>query len=114
MSVDLADDDGDPIRWMRRCPHLANEGKRMFYHSFYLDSDNGLDSGTVMLRWSNDGGRNWSGSYHASSGAIGETAKRVRWNRLGMGRDRVFEVTGVDSVPVCLIDAYLELEPGNH
>lgn len=116
-SVSYYDDAGDLIRWMRRSPHLANENKRNFYASLELvmDTGVGLVDGTdpsIIMRFSNDGGRNWSNeSYAKSYGKMGETTKRVKWNRLGSARDRVFEVAGTDRVPVTIVDALLEVEP---
>lgn len=114
MSFDYLNDGGDAMKWMRRCPHMADEGKRIFYHSLELDMQTGgVATGDIMLRWSNDGGRNWvAGSFVSSSGAIGDTLKRVRWEQLGCGRDRVFEVSGTDEVEISLINAYLAVTGG--
>lgn len=46
----------------------------------------------VSLRYSDDGGRNWSNWKTVSLGAIGQYAKRVRFKRLGDFRNRVFEI----------------------
>lgn len=66
----------------------------------------------VVLRWSDDGGHNWSGPMIASQGSIGQTAQRVMWRRIGStrrntGLDRVFEVSSDDPVQVALIGASL-------
>lgn len=113
-SIDYLDDDGNPIRWLRRSPHVATENKRIFYHSFELDMETGGgEEGDVMMRYSDDGGRNWASEAMAtSSGAIGETTRRVNWNRLGSSYDRVFEVYGTDPVEIAIVDAHLELTVG--
>lgn len=64
------------------------------------------------LRWSNDGGHIWSNYYPADCGQVGEYAKRVIWRRLGRARDRVYEITISDPVPIRIIDGYLDAEPG--
>lgn len=46
----------------------------------------------VSLRYSDDGGRNWSGWKKASLGAVGEYGRRVRFKRMGAFRNRVFEI----------------------
>lgn len=46
----------------------------------------------VSLRYSDDGGRNWSNWKTKSLGAVGEYGKRVRFRRLGEFRNRVFEI----------------------
>jgi hypothetical protein len=68
---------------------------------------------TVTLRWTDDGGHNWSNRLIASAGFIGQTAQRVKWNRLGStrrnsGLDRIFEVAGDDYTQVALIGASLD------
>ena len=70
----------------------------------------------VMLRWSDDGGHTWSNEHWKSMGRIGEYGKRVIWRRLGMTlkiRDRVYEVSGTDPVPVYIMGAQLIGTPTN-
>jgi len=70
----------------------------------------------VMLRWSDDGGHTWSNEHWRSMGLIGEYGKRVLWRRLGMTqkiRDRVYEISGTDPVPVYIMDAQLIVSPTN-
>lgn len=70
----------------------------------------------VMLRWSDDGGHTWSNEHWKSMGMIGEYGKRVLWRRLGMTqkiRDRVYEISGTDPVPVYIMGAQLILSPTN-
>lgn len=67
----------------------------------------------VMMRYSNDGGRNWSSELWREVGDTGEYGKRVRWNRLGQGRRRVFEVSGTDPNLWQLSNAYVELTGDN-
>lgn len=66
----------------------------------------------VMLRLSNDGGRTWLSEEMRGAGKIGEYLTRVRWNRLGAARRRVFEVVVTDDVPWRLTGAYLESSLG--
>jgi len=73
----------------------------------------GADDPQVMLRWSDDGGKNWSNEHWVSAGKVGEYGTRVNWHRLGTGRRRVFEVVVSDSIPWRLVDAYLDAEPLN-
>jgi hypothetical protein len=44
-----------------------------------------------------------------SAGKIGEYGKRVRWERMGSARRRVFEVTFTDPVPLRITNAFLTL-----
>ena len=70
----------------------------------------------AMLRWSDDGGHNWSNEHWTSIGAIGAYGQRAIWRRLGMTlklRDRVYEVSGTDPVKLDIIGAELMLSGTN-
>ena len=118
MSSAFADDAGNPLRWLRAAPHVTDEAKSLFYSQFQLDMQvgGGLPGNStpqIVLRWSNDGGFTWGNEHWASAGALGKYMTRVIWRRLGRSRNRVYEVSGSDPVPVlCLIGAYLELAEG--
>ena len=121
MSQDIYSDNGTPIIRKRIAPHLAKDMLRIFYSSFQLDiqQGDGLDgsvqgsSPICMLRFSDDGGRNWSNIKTASIGAIGQTKQRVFFRRLGQARDRVFEVTISDPVFVAIVGAELYFDMGD-
>ncbi len=117
-AITISDDAGNPIRWWRRSPHVNVEAKMMRHNKLQLDMQVGVAAaGTdpqVALRTSNDGGRTWGNERWASSGKVGEYRKRVEWRQLGRSRDRVYEVYGTDPIPtLCLVDAYLDIAPGN-
>jgi hypothetical protein len=61
-----------------------------------------------MLRISNDGGKTWPAEMWRSAGKVGEYYRRVRWERLGAARRRVFEVTVTDPIPWRITGAYLQ------
>jgi hypothetical protein len=70
----------------------------------------------VMLRWSDDGGHNWSNEHWTSMGGIGWFGQRIMWRRLGMTtriRDRVYEVSGTDPVKIAIMGAELHASPTN-
>lgn len=120
MSSDVfTDTDGQGMVRMRRAPHLCTELSRNRYAKFQLDMEVGVALQTgqgsdpqVMLRWSNDGGQSFGNIITASAGPIGQYKARVIWRRLGMARDRVFEVTVSDQIPWRIVDAYLDVIPG--
>jgi hypothetical protein len=62
----------------------------------------------VYLRWSDDGGHNYSNAYARSFGDAGDFLKRVIWRRLGRSRNRVYEISCTDAVPFRIVDAYLK------
>jgi len=117
MAPDLTlDVDSRPIRRLRRAPALMRENERLFYQSFELDLEPGLgtESGQgvdpqIMLRLSNDGGKTWGAEMMRPAGRLGEYSRRVRWERLGAARRRVFEVSFSDPIPWRLTAAYLGL-----
>ena len=90
----------------------------MFISSFELDVEVGLGATTgqgvdpqVMMRYSGDGGKTWSSEEYRSAGPLGEYSTRVRWNRCGMARRKVFEVAVSDPIPWRILNAYIELQP---
>jgi hypothetical protein len=67
----------------------------------------------IILDWSDDGGHTFGIQHPATTGAVGEFAKRVVWRRLGKSRDRVFRVRYLASGKVAWINAYLESTAGS-
>lgn len=108
---------GGVIRRLRRTPTLMYENERLFYGALELDMDTGRGAVTgqgadpqVMMRYSNDGGRNWSNELWRSGGKIGEYLTRVRWNRLGSARKRTYEFVVTDPISWKFLDCYLEMD----
>lgn len=113
--------DGNGIRRLRRTPHIAGLGNRLFVPRLELNLDvgDGLTDGQgddpqIMLRCSKDGGRTYGTEIWASAGAIGNYSARTFWNRLGVGRDWVFEVTLSDPVVGASrwVQAWIDVEQG--
>ena len=68
----------------------------------------------AMLRWSNDGGSTWSNEYWTSIGLQGRYKNRAIWRRLGMARDRIFEVVVTDPIKAVIVAANLKAEAGEN
>jgi hypothetical protein len=68
----------------------------------------------AMLRWSNDGGSTWSSEYWVTIGSMGRFKNRAIWRRLGMARDRVFEVVITDPVKAVIVSANLKASTGDN
>ena len=68
----------------------------------------------AMLRWSNDGGSTWSREYWVTIGQIGKYKNRAIWRRLGMARDRVYEVVITDPVKAVIVSANLKASAGDN
>jgi hypothetical protein len=62
----------------------------------------------IYLRWSDTRGKTWSQPVPQSIGATGKYLTQPKWSRLGMGRDRVFEVYGVVPGNFAINGAFLE------
>lgn len=66
----------------------------------------------AMLQFSKDGGHTWSYELWKSIGKIGEYSRRVKWNRLGVSRERTFRVVITDPIKVVILAAYFNGRPG--
>jgi hypothetical protein len=110
------------LRSWRALPTGQNNLTRTTQHSLQLDCESGVGidgvgqgvNPQVMLRWSDDGGHNWSNEHWKSMGEIGRTGTRVIWRRLGMTmklRDRVYELSGTDPVSITIMGAELIASP---
>lgn len=124
---DFATDNENPIRRVRRAPHVSNEQKRIFHSRLqvYLESGLGptpplLDGAgnprdpQMNLRWSNDSGHSWSNDMTVDVGKTGDFGKRAIFRRLGSARDRVYELSCSDPIPWRITDAFLEVEQGTN
>lgn len=112
---DAHTDDGAAVAWLRRAPHLSGEGELIFYHGFRLDCEVG-NPGTanpqVWMRFSDDGGYNWTTAAAFSMGPPNQRRQRVEFGPTGAGDDRVFEISGTDPVSVTIVGAYLQATRG--
>lgn len=119
------DDNGDPQVCDRYFPYFQDTKNRMFWKSLQIDIETGVgltDNGTnsassvdpkIQLRWSDDGGRTFKNWHQLSFGKIGEYLTRVKINRLGWSRDRVFHLRCSAPVPFSIIDdAFAEVRIG--
>jgi hypothetical protein len=112
-STDIFDNAGVPLvrRRVFRGPY-AN-GAPVICDQLFIDMETGVGldgtgQGTdpvCMLRYSDDGGEDWSNEIHRAIGKIGKRKDQVIFNGLGLSRNRVFELSVSDPVPVTLIGA---------
>jgi hypothetical protein len=114
LDLDYYTDDTKTIKRVWTCPHIHNERHRVFFHQIEIDLEKGvgLSDGSdpkMMLRYSNDGGYNYSSNeIWQTVGKIGERLVRCRFNKLGMSRDRVFQLIMTDPVKWVLISARMD------
>ncbi len=112
-------DAGNPLRRVRRTPHVWAKGirERLFFSQLQVEFTPGVGLQTgqgsnpqAMLRWSDDGGFTWSNEHWITIGKAGETKNRAIWRALGRARDRVWEVNFTDPVQCDIIGATLFAE----
>lgn len=124
-SLDTYTDNGDIIRRVRTASHLHEDRKRVSYKSLEIDMERGTSllpatgpidqvgtEAKVMLTWSDDGGYTWSNEVWNTVGRTGNRFARVRFNRLGMSRDRVFRIVFSDPCKFIVMGARLDLTIG--
>lgn len=84
-----------------------NERNKYIQHdALWLNFETG-NQGTVMLSWSDDGGRTWGYEITGSLGNIGEYQNVVRFGPLGSSRDRVYKYSISDPYRRTLLNAYI-------
>lgn len=120
-SIDLSalTDNGQPIQRMRSWRALQKPTMQpVRFSSVELDLQTGVDVVTtapqIVLDWSDDGGHNWSNQMIMAAGVQGQTARRVRANRLGStkrngGLDRIFRIQTTDAFGICFIGAEINV-----
>ena len=106
MSLDIYSDNGDEIHRERISPHISQEKLLITHAQLELDCEVG-NGGQIMLAYSDDGGRTWSNELWRSLGDVGEYKTRVKWNKLGASRDRVYKIRCTDDVFLQINEALL-------
>lgn len=116
LDLDTFTDNGAAIPRLKSFQHMSADGKRQFFERMTLDIEAGVGVGAedpqISLRWSDDGGKTWSQLLTRSMGKVGEFKHKPAFNRLGMGRDRVFEVSTAADARVVLQGAFLDARLG--
>jgi len=119
LSLDIYDDDGDPMPSIRVCRSLGgSDTDTTVAHAslaIKFETGVGLETGQgsdpqAMLKWSDDSGHTWSNPVWRSMGQLGEYDYVTKWNRLGSVRSpnsRVYWVEITDPVKRVITDAYL-------
>lgn len=111
---------GNPMWGQIASPPVHNDRKRVFVKRFELDIESGVglpvgqgEDPVWMLDWSKDGGRTFSEVQpFRSMGRIGEYLTRLRWLRLGQGRQWIFRLQSTDPVRRVIIGTYLDVTEG--
>lgn len=114
LDLDNFQDSGQEMIRLRRAQIVHNLNKTLTFWKLIVDIQGGIGNATspnpkLKMRYSDDGGQNWSNYLTENVGAIGETQKRIVFDKLGSGRNRVFEIELSDAVNLVIIAAYAEL-----
>lgn len=114
-------DAGDPVIRVAAGAPFINDGNRMYFSEIeaVMQTGVGLVVGQgsdpqVWMTFSDDGGQTWSYQKQAALGKIGAFRVRVRWQRIGQGRERVFRLQWSDPVGTALIAANIDYQPANN
>lgn len=105
-------DAGSVITRRRGFPHLVKDGKRINYTSFIADMEVGSAAGSpsLFLRWSDTRGATWGSTVTIPMGNAGDYYRSLLVRRLGMARDRVFELFWTFPYKTALNGAWIEAE----
>lgn len=110
-------DVGQPIVRVRTFAHMLDDGDRVVYKNFIASMQVGTANPAdpnvdfpVNLRFSDDGGITYSQSLEQSLGNGGQFLTQPSWNRLGMARDRIFELSWSAPFKTALNGAFIEAQ----
>jgi hypothetical protein len=118
LDMDVHLDDIDLIKRTRRAQTISKDRKKIAFHSIDIEFETGVGlsgsgSGSdpqVGLTWSDDGGNTWATVQYRDLGASADYSVKQKWHRLGMAKNRIFELTMYEPVKFVLIGASAELE----
>jgi hypothetical protein len=117
--VNAYTDNGNPIPRIRSFMHSVDDNSdRMRYREFIANMEVGNGTGTydpvpVFLRWSDTRGKSWGNAISISLGMEGEYVTSLQYQRLGMARDRVFELSWSAPAKTALLGAWTQAESNN-
>jgi hypothetical protein len=106
-----------PIKRVRSFPHIEADNRRLFFREFVANLATGNahtptagSSNDVSLRWSDDRGASWGSPVTQSIGLNGEYLTNLQWQRLGLSRSRVFEISWSTPMNTALQGCWLTVE----
>lgn len=116
LDLDNYEDAGAPIVRIRSFPYLQNQGKRLIHRNVLVWMEVGTplmpgttDAAEMTLRISNDYGVSFPVSVTQSMGNVGQYLTSVQFNRLGLGRSRVYEVSWSAPMKSALSGVFLDV-----
>lgn len=106
-------DDGLAIQRTRSFPHLMSNARRVIYASLIADMQTGTAAPgatepVLTVRYSDDRGATFTGTQTIGMGLSGKALTSLKFQRLGMARDRIFELSWSAPVATVLQGAWIE------
>jgi hypothetical protein len=116
--VNAYTDNGMPIPRIRSFMHGVDDNSaRIHYREFIANMEVGDGAGytdePIFLRWSDTRGRSWGNAISTSLGKEGEYITSLLFQRLGMARDRVFELSWSAPAKTALLGAWVQAQSNN-
>lgn len=115
LDTEFFTDNGVAIPRIRTFPHSIRDGKRVRYDRFVADMEVGQmpdtltsDPPEIFLRWSDTRGATYGNAVAQSMGSAGQFYTQPQWRRLGIARDRVFELSWSTPARTGLNGAFIE------
>lgn len=108
-----------PLPRIRSVPHILNNQDRVVHTQLVIDMECGTDdtdqssisnNPLVSLRWSDDRGKTYGNYISQSLGSLGQYLTNVQYSRLGMARDRVYEISWSAATKTALNGIWLETQ----
>ena len=110
LSINHLTENGDRIRREAVTLPVNNTVNRIRVHEVQLDMEGGFNiEAKVQLELSRDSGKTWGNKIDATTGAIGEYQRRVRWLRLGQTRDTIFKIVITDAIPIRILGLWARI-----
>lgn len=116
LRLDLTDyqDAGQEVIRTRRAQVIHANNQTISFWSLIIDVEGGIGNSDtpdpiLRMRYSNDGGRTWTSWLEDTVGQVGQTGKRIKYDKLGSGRNRVFEIQFSGANNLVIIGAYAEI-----
>lgn len=102
-------DGGNMVLRIRSSPHVSSALSRILHKSIQLDIQTGEGTSDILVDTSDDNARTWY-TRQVSMGSLGKYKHRVKVNKLGSSRNRVYRVRYSGTPVFALIGAELDLE----
>ena len=109
LDLDTYTDGGDYIACKRITAPIHKNYHSLTYHELVLDLEGGVGDTTdpsIMMRYSDDGGKTWSDELTAQIGKVGQYKYKAYWDQLGDSYERIFEFRTTDSFFTAWLGCY--------